>query len=268
MDYVFELKNVSYAYLDKFPAVSDVSLTIRKGDQVALMGANGSGKSTLLAILDALVYPTGGEFLAFGNPVTEEAFDTISGNEFSRYFRRHVGFVFQNSDAQLFSSSVYDEIAFGPLQLDMKPDDVRARVEEVMDMIGIAQLRDRAPHTLSGGEKKKVAIACVLALNPEVLILDEPMNGLDPRTERWLVAFLRELNDAGKTLLVSTHNLELVQEISRRAVLFGEDHAIAADLRTPQLMDDIDLLKRVNLVDEFYHRHADGGHRHYHSHNY
>jgi cobalt/nickel transport system ATP-binding protein len=268
MDYVFELKNVSYAYLDKFPAVSDVSLTIRKGDQVALMGANGSGKSTLLAILDALVYPTGGEFLAFGNPVTEEAFDTISGNEFSRYFRRHVGFVFQNSDAQLFSSSVYDEIAFGPLQLDMKPDDVRARVEEVMDMIGIAQLRDRAPHTLSGGEKKKVSIASVLATNPDVLLLDEPTAGLDPRTQLWLIELLHDLGHAGKTIVTATHDLDTVEHISTRAIVMGEDHSIKVDGWTHKIVNDLELLLSTNLIHKHMHRHGAIVHQHMHSHDH
>ncbi len=126
----------------------------------------------------------------------------------------------------------------------------------------------RQPYHLSGGERKKVAIAAVLAMNPEVLVLDEPMNGLDPRTERWLAAFLVDLNRAGKTILTSTHNLELVQEISRRAVLFDESHRIAADLETARLLDNIALLQRVNLVDEYYHKHEGSGHSHFHMHNY
>ena len=146
--------------------------------------------------------------------------------------------------------------------------EVDQRVNDCLALLWLQDFRNRQPYHLSGGEKKKVAIACVLAMNPEVLILDEPMNGLDPRSERWLVAFLAKLNQAGKTLIISTHNLELVQEIAHRAILFDEAHTIAADLKTGQLMDDIDLLKRVNLVDEYYHRHQDGGHGHYHMHNY
>jgi cobalt/nickel transport system ATP-binding protein len=138
----------------------------------------------------------------------------------------------------------------------------------MIGLFGLEGFERRNPWHLSGGEKRKVAIACVLALNPEVLMLDEPMSGLDPRTARWLAEFLAELNRAGKTILVSTHDLGLVQEISRRAVLFGEDHRIAADLATAALLDDVDILKRVNLVDRYYHKHADARHSHFHIHNY
>jgi len=119
VDSIFDLRNVSYTYLRRFEALKEVNLTINAGEQVAILGANGSGKSTLLAILNALNYPTSGEFYAFGNPVKEELFDTLEDNEFNRFFRKKVGFLFQNPDVQLFSSTVYDEIAFGPLQLDL-----------------------------------------------------------------------------------------------------------------------------------------------------
>ena len=152
--------------------------------------------------------------------------------------------------------------------MGMDENEVEKRVDDCLKLLMLQDFKHRQPYHLSGGEKRKVAIACVLALNPEILVLDEPMNGLDPRTERWLVEFLISLNKAGKTLITSTHNLELVQEISKRAVLFDETHSIAADLQTDQLLNDIDLLKRVNLVDEYYHKHADGGHSHFHIHNF
>jgi cobalt/nickel transport system ATP-binding protein len=152
--------------------------------------------------------------------------------------------------------------------MGLPENEVEARVNDCLALLKLEEFKHRQSYHLSGGEKKKVAIAAVLALNPEVLVLDEPMNGLDPRTERWLVAFLTSLNKDGKTLIVSTHNLELVQEISKRAVLFDESHTVAADLETAKLLDDIELLKRVNLVDEYYHKHADGGHSHFHIHNY
>ncbi len=268
MENVFELKDVSYSYLNKFTAISDVSLTIGKGEQVVLMGANGCGKSTLLSVLNALVYPTSGEFRAFGNPVTEEVFDSLGGNEFSRYFRRKVGFVFQNSDAQLFSSTVYDEIAFGPLQLDMKPDEVKARVEEVMGMIEIGHLRDRAPHTLSGGEKKKVCIASVLATNPDVLLLDEPTAGLDPRTQLWLIELLHELGHAGKTIVTATHDLDAIEHISSRAIVMGEDHTIRVDAPTTRVANDLELLLSTNLIHKHMHRHGTTAHQHMHMHDH
>jgi cobalt/nickel transport system ATP-binding protein len=266
MDTIFELRDVSFTYGDRFSALCDVSLKIRKGDQVSIMGANGSGKSTLLSILDALVYPTSGEFLAFGQPVTEEAFDSMAGNEFAACFRKKVGFVFQNSDAQLFSPTVFEEIAFGPLQLDMKPPEVKARVEEVMAMIGIEKLRDRAPHTLSGGEKKKVCIASVLATNPEVLLLDEPTAGLDPRTQLWLIELLHELGHAGKTIVTATHDLDAIEHISSRAIVMGEDHRIRIDGWTHKIVNDIELLLSTNLIHKHMHRHGAITHQHIHAH--
>ena len=155
MDTIFELRNVSYTYLRQFEALRDVNLTIHAGEQVAIMGSNGSGKSTLLSILNALSYPTSGEFSAFGTLVKEEVFDTLEKNEFNRFFRKKVGFLFQNPDVQMFSSTVFDEIAFGPLQLDMPPEEVRRRIEDVITMLGIEVLRDRAPHIAQRWRKEE-----------------------------------------------------------------------------------------------------------------
>lgn len=174
MNAVFDLKNISYSYVGKIDALKNITLKIDRGEQVSIIGSNGSGKSTLLAILNGLIYPTSGEFYAFDNQITEEVFDAIKDNEFRSFFRTKVGFVFQNSDVQLFSPTVFDEIAFGPLQLNVAPEEVKSRVEDVLEMMNITKLRDRSPHTLSGGEKKKVCIATVLVNNPDVLLLDEP----------------------------------------------------------------------------------------------
>ena len=160
------------------------------------------------------------------------------------------------------------KIAFGPRQMGMGESDVEKRVNDCLDLLNIQDFKHRQPYHLSGGKKRKVAIACVLALNPEILVLDEPMNGLDPKTQRWLVEFLVKLNKAEKTLIVSTHNLELVQEISTRAILFDENHTIVADMLTEKLLEDIELLKKVNLVDEYYHKHGEGGHEHFHDHSH
>lgn len=261
---MIELHHVSYSY-EGHRALNDISLLIQKGESVSLLGANGSGKSTLLKLLNGLIAPDKGKYYFNGQEITAKK---LKDTAFTKAFHQKIGFVFQNSDTQLFCADVYDEVAFGPRQMGLSEEEVERRVGDCLELLKLQDFKNRQPYHLSGGEKKKVAIACVLAMNPEILVLDEPMNGLDPRSERWLVAFLRDLNRAGKTLLISTHNLELVQEISNRAVLFGENHTIAADLPTSRLMDDIDLLKRVNLVDEYYHRHEDGGHGHYHIHNY
>lgn len=266
MDAIFDLKNVSYSYVGKIDALKDITLKIDRGERVSIIGSNGSGKSTLLAILNGLIYPTSGEFRAFGSQITEEVFDAIKDNEFRTYFRTKVGFVFQNSDVQLFSPTVYEEIAFGPLQLNVTPEEVETRVEDVLEMMGIAKLRDRSPHTLSGGEKKKVCIATVLVNNPEVLLLDEPSAGLDPRTQLWLVELLQELGQAGKTIVTATHDLEIMDQISKRAIVMGENHRIKEDGDADKVLSDYELLLGANLIHEHMHFHGKLVHEHLHDH--
>lgn len=259
---MIELDNISYSYAD-FPALKEINLHVGDGESVVLMGANGSGKSTLLKLLNGILFPDSGIYRFDGEEITKLKLQNAA---FSKRFHQRVGFVFQNSDAQLFCSSVYEEVAFGPRQMGLKEDGIDRRVKDCLDLLGIPSFAQRVPYHLSGGEKRKVALAAVLAMNPDVLVLDEPLNGLDPRMQRWLVEFLIKLNKAGKTLITSTHNLELVQEISKRAILFSEDHTIAADMPTEQLLLDIPLLKRANLVDESYHCHIGEHHKHFHMH--
>jgi len=266
MDLIFELRNVSYTYLRQFEALRDVNLTVHAGEQVAIVGANGSGKSTLLSILNALSYPTSGEFSAFGTLVKEEVFDTLEDNEFSSFFRKKVGFLFQNPDIQLFSSTVFDEIAFGPLQLGLPQDEIRQRIEDVIAMLGIEALRDRAPHMLSGGEKKKVCIASILATNPDVLLLDEPTGGLDPRSQVWLIDLIQALAKSGKTIITATHDMAIVEKISTRAIVVGEDHTIKADRDSTAVMNDRELLLSANLIHKHMHRHGKLMHEHLHAH--
>ena len=266
METIFDLRNVSYSYVGKILALKDVSLKINRGERVSIIGSNGSGKSTLLAILNGLVYPTSGEFYAFNNQITEEVFDAIKDNEFRSYFRTKVGFVFQNSDVQLFSPTVFEEIAFGPLQLNIPPREVRTRVEEVLEMMEISKLRDRSPHTLSGGEKKKVCIATVLVNNPDVLLLDEPSAGLDPRTQLWLVELLQDLGHAGKTVVTATHDLEIIDMISKRAIVMGEDHSVKMDYNAKTVLCDYELLMASNLINEHMHIHGKLVHEHLHDH--
>lgn len=266
MKHIFNLRDVSYSYIGKIDALRDIRLKVAPGEQISIIGSNGSGKSTLLAILNGLIYPTSGEFYAFENQITEEVFDTINDNEFRSYFRTKVGFVFQNSDVQLFSPTVFEEIAFGPLQLDATPEEVKTRVEEVLEMMGIIKLRDRSPHTLSGGEKKKVCIASVLVNNPDVLLLDEPTAGLDPRTQLWLIELLQELGRAGKTVITTTHDLEIIEQISKRAIVIGEDHRVKADGTSGYVLSDFELLLGANLIHEHMHLHGKSVHEHLHAH--
>ncbi len=242
---VFACRDLRYSYLDRFPALDGITLDIPRGQRLALLGANGCGKSTLLKVLDGLVLPTSGTFRAFGQPVTEE---TLEDEQFSRAFRSRVGFVFQNSDAQVFSPTVREEVAFGCLQLGMSSEEAQVRVDEVLEMLGIRELAERTPFHLSGGQKKKVAIASVLVMNPEVLLFDEPTAALDPRTQQWLIDLLVELGTAGKTIVLATHDLDSLDLLADRAVVLGEDHRIVADDAPAQVLGDRELLLRVNLV--------------------
>ncbi|AKB38350.1 ATPase component NikO of energizing module of nickel ECF transporter [Methanosarcina siciliae C2J] len=266
MGTIFDLRNVSYSYTGKINALKDINFKANSGEQISIIGSNGSGKSTLLAILDGLIYPTAGEFYAFENMIIEEVFDTIKDNEFRSYFRTRVGFVFQNSDLQLFSPTVFEEIAFGPMQLNMTPEDVETRVMEVLEMMELTKLKDRSPHTLSGGEKKKVCIATVLATNPDILLLDEPTAGLDPRTQLWLTELLQELGNRGKTIIIATHDLELVEQISKRAIVMSEDHMIKVDGNVEKVLDNLELLLSTNLIHEHMHFHGKLVHEHLHAH--
>ncbi len=259
---MIELQNICYSY-EGMAALQNVSLRIEKGEAVALLGPNGSGKSTMLKLINGITFPESGSYRFDGEEITEKK---LRDAKAQKAFHRRIGFVFQNSDTQLFCADVYDEIAFGPRQMGMSESEVEARVQDCLGLLGIENLKHRQPYHLSGGEKRKVAVACTLALNPDVLTLDEPLNGLDPRTQRSLVELLARLHKSGKTLITSTHNLELVQELSSRAILFSESHSIVADKPTKALLSDTRLLIETNLVDEYYHEHAGVAHSHFHTH--
>jgi cobalt/nickel transport system ATP-binding protein len=259
---VFVCRDLHYAYLERFTALEGVSFSMRRGERVALLGANGCGKSTLLKILDGLLFPDSGTFEAFGQPVTEE---NLEDEQFSMGFRSRVGFIFQNSDAQVFSPSVREEIAFGPLQLGFDPTKVDERVRDVLEMLQLDGIAERAPYQLSGGQKKKVAIASVLVMNPEVILFDEPTAALDPRTQQWLVELIVELNAAGKTILMATHDLDVLDVVADRCLVFSEDHRIVGEGTPAGLLADRRLLLSVNLIHEHDHAHGfEAPHEHEH----
>jgi cobalt/nickel transport system ATP-binding protein len=260
---MIELKNVSYSYSGA-AALRNINLEIKQGEAVAFMGPNGSGKSTMLKLINGIISPDSGTYFFDGEEITGKK---LQDTKFAKRLHQRVGFVFQNADTQLFCADVYDEVAFGPRQMGFSEEEVDTRVNDCLQLLGISDFTGRSPYHLSGGEKRKVAMACVLSLNPDVLVLDEPMSGLDPRTQRWLVEFLINLHRSGKTIITSTHDLELVQEVSDRAILFDENHMIAADMSTGLLLEDIELLKSVNLVDQYYHCHQEKSHKHFHDHN-
>ena len=239
--------DLRYAYLERFRALDGVSFTVRRGERVALLGANGCGKSTLLKVLDGLVFPDSGTYRAFGEPVTE---DNLEDEQFSMGFRSRVGFIFQSSDAQVFSPTVREEIAFGPLQLAQTREQAAARVDDVLAMLEIAELADRAPYQLSGGQKKKVAIASVLVMNPEVLLVDEPTAALDPRGQQWLIELLEQLGRAGKTIVLATHDLDVLDRVADRCLVFSEQHRIVGEGTPAEVLADRELLLSVNLIHE------------------
>jgi cobalt/nickel transport system ATP-binding protein len=241
------VEEASYAYLDRFPALDRVSLTVDSGEKVALLGANGCGKSTLLKLLDGLLFPDAGSYRAFGETVTE---DNLEDEQFSRGFRSRVGFVFQNSDAQVFSPTVHEEIAFGPLNMGLPADEVERRVADTLAMLDIADLAERAPYQLSGGQKKRVAIGSVLVMNPEVLLFDEPTAALDPRTQQWLIELIVDLNRTGKTIVLASHDLDTLDELADRCVVFSEEHRVVAEGPPAEILDARELLLDVNLIHE------------------
>ncbi|MCL4489246.1 MAG: energy-coupling factor ABC transporter ATP-binding protein [Chloroflexi bacterium] len=259
---VFELEHASYAYTQQV-ALRDIDLTVRAGERIAILGANGSGKSTLLKILDALYFPTEGSIRAFGEPLTEEA---MQDPDRAFWFRRHVGLVFQDPEVQLFSPTVWDEVTFAPLHLGLPRAEVIERSEWAMELLGIGKLRDRAPHRLSGGEKKKVALASVLSLRPDVWLLDEPTASLDPRSQSRLLDFIDELAHEGKTIITATHDLDIVEEIAERVIMFCEDHEITGEGTPGQVLSDTEQLVHCNLIHEHRHRHAATATEHVHPH--
>ncbi len=260
---IFVCRDLRYAYLERFTALDGVSLTLSHGEKVALLGANGCGKSTLLKILDGLVFPDSGEFRAFGEPVTEAS---MEDEQFAMGFRSRVGFIFQNSDAQVFSPTVRDDIAFGALQLGWSRGKVEQRVDDVLAMLEIPHLADRAPYQLSGGEKKRVAIAGVLVMNPDVLLFDEPTAALDPRAQDWLTELIVDLNRAGKTIVLATHDLDVLNVIADRCLVFSDAHRIVAEGSPSEVLADRDLLLSVNLIHEHSHMHRGEAEGHVHEH--
>ncbi len=202
MSYI-KLENITFSYSAEEEAVlKDVSLEIEQGKVVCIVGDNGCGKSTLFRILNALSYPQKGNYF-FKDKIINEKF--LNNNKNSKIFHKEIGYLFQNPDTMLFNGSVYDEIAFGPRQMGLFENQVKERVEDCMNLLDIKSLAKKAPYHLSGGQKKRVAMASVIALNPEVYILDEPFEGLDNKGILWFESFIRDMKNVGKTIIISTH---------------------------------------------------------------
>ncbi len=249
---------------DRVPALRGLSLEIAAGESVALVGANGSGKSTLLRLFDGLCFASQGQVTFGGDALTE---DRLQSDDFALGFRRRVALVFQNPDVQLFNPTVFDEVAFGPIQLRLPKQAIVQRVEQALQLMRIDHLRDRPPYRLSGGEKKRVALASVIVLDPEVILLDEPTSALDPRSQSQLIDLLQNWKGSAKTIITATHQLEILDELADRLVVL-EEGRVAASGATRDILGDFDLLLRANLVHAHRHSHGSVTHSHPHRHSH
>jgi cobalt/nickel transport system ATP-binding protein len=230
---VLKVNDLHFHYPDGHQALLGVSLNLCAGDKVALVGPNGAGKSTLMLHLNGILEGEG-EVSVAGLPIQAENLPVI---------RAMVGLVFQSPDDQLFSPTVFEDVAFGPLHMGLPEDEVHARVDEALEMVRMSEYRERLSHHLSLGEKKRIAIATVLSMYPQILVLDEPSAGLDPRARRGLINLLHDLPI---TMLVSSHDLLMVRELFPRMVVMDEGR-IVADGLTAELMEDQALLEAHGL---------------------
>lgn len=241
---MIKLENISFTYKNKV-ALDNVNIEIKEGEAIAVIGPNGSGKSTFLKLLNGILFASKGNYIFDKEEINEEK---LRNNKFLKLFHKRVGFVFQNSDAQLFCSTVFEEVAFGLMQMQLPEAEINLRVNDSLKLLNIEKLKDEHPYNLSGGEKKRVAIASTLALNPEVITLDEPMNGIDPKGKRFLKELLTALNKSGKTIICATHDFEYIDGIFNRVIVFSEDHKIIRDDEYESVLKDREFLRKYNII--------------------
>ena len=226
--------DVHYRYPNGYEALCGVSFCITHGEKVALVGANGAGKSTLLLHTNGLLIPSQGEVVMGGIKLTRRTLPLV---------RQSVGLVFQDSDNQLFMPTVEEDVAFGPSNMRLEPEEIRRRVTEALDAVGALHLRGASPFRLSGGQKKRVAIATVLSMEPSVLVMDEPTSNLDPRARRQIIALIRRF---GHTTLIATHDMEMVLDLCDRTIVMKQGR-IVADGSTRHVFGDLALLEECGL---------------------
>jgi cobalt/nickel transport system ATP-binding protein len=226
---IVSLKNVTYSYPDGNIAIEGLDLDIEKGEAVAIVGPNGAGKSTLLQIIAGLIPVSDGRLIITGREIDRRSVERPNDLE---WLRRKLGIIFQDSDVALFNSTVWNDVVFGPLHMGLPVEEVKARGTRALDRLGIAHLRDRAPYRLSGGEKRKVSIACVLSIEPDILLFDEPTSDLDPRSRRMVLDLLKSMTAEGKTLIVATHDVNAVPDFATRIVVLKKRVLASGDVRT------------------------------------
>ena len=236
---MLEVKNIKYSYNKDYQALKGVSLKVEEGEMVALLGKNGAGKSTLFLHLNGIYEPDEGQVFIDGEELKYDKKSLLK-------FRQKVGIVFQNPDDQIFAPTVEEDVAFGPLNLKLPMEEVQKRVTESLARVGMSGFEKKAPHHLSGGQKKRVAIAGILAMKPEIMVLDEPTAGLDPQGVRGLSKLLKELNDEGITIIISTHEVNLVPNYAKRVFVLV-DGLLIAEGTPKEIFSQPEILDKANL---------------------
>lgn len=236
---IIQTENMSFTYPDGTSALHDINIEIKEGERVAIVGSNGAGKSTLFAHFNGINRPTSGLIKIEGKPITYEKKGLL-------HIRQKVGIVFQNPDDQLFAPTVVEDVAFGPMNLGLSDDEVDERVEEALKMVGMTGLEKKAPHHLSGGQKKRVAIAGILAMRPEIMVLDEPTTGLDPKGVEEVMEILYMLNQEEMSIIIASHDVEMVTQFADKIFVLHDGEIIGQG--TPEeIFNDYDTLKKAHL---------------------
>ncbi|WP_296859246.1 ATP-binding cassette domain-containing protein [uncultured Methanobrevibacter sp.] len=234
-----QTKDLSFTYPDGTEALKKVNITIKKGERIAIMGPNGAGKSTLFSHFNGLSEPTSGHVEIDGEKIIFERDELLK-------VRQKVGIVFQDPNDQLFAPTVKEDVAFGPMNLGLDYDEVNSRITEALELVGMSGFEDKTPHHLSGGQQKRVAIAGIVAMKPEIMILDEPTAGLDPEGVDKVLNILNNLNKEGISIVISSHDIEMVNHFADKIyVLYGGEIIASGDKH--QIFSDKELLKKAHL---------------------
>lgn len=236
---VFELENITYIYPDETLALKDVSLKIYEKERVAILGPNGAGKSTLLMIMNGLIKPSEGVVRFFGKEVN------LADEEFLYDMRRKVGLVFQDSDVALFSSTIWEDVIFGPLHMGLPREEVIKRGETALRLLGIEHLKDKPPFRLSEGEKRRAVMASVLSIDPEILLLDEPFINLDAKTQIMIVNLINSMHKEGKTIITATHDIDTVPLVADKIIVLNK--TVIGEGTVEEVFSNIELMKKANL---------------------
>ncbi len=235
--YILEIRNLYYSYDNRNNVLSDINLGIKKGEKIAILGANGAGKSTLFLNMNGVYNNGSGEIFLYGTKITRKNINTL---------RQNVGYVFQEPDSQIVGTTVLNEVSFGLVNLGLPESEIQERTINILKEMGLYNYKDKPPHYLSGGEKKRVAIAGVIAMQPEIILFDEPMASLDPGNSLIFENILAKLENEGKTIIISTHNTDFAYKWAERIIVL-DNGSIIADDKPVKIFTSDEILKRANL---------------------